>query len=92
MNEAPSAAGADYDFQARQNHWHPEVLFGLCYEYLHSGDRLLDIGIGTGLGAEPFARAGFQFSPRKELRLRVRTGRDTEDVFPVFVTQQVVSS
>ncbi len=36
----------------------PEALFGLCFEYLLPGQRLLDIGIGTGLSSLPFARAG----------------------------------
>ncbi len=36
----------------------PEALFGLCFEYLRPGQRLLDVGIGTGLSARPFARAG----------------------------------
>ncbi len=51
---------ADYDAQARANHWHAEVIFGLCYEYIHPGERLLDMGIGTGPGAEPFVRAGLR--------------------------------
>lgn len=50
----------DYDRQARDNGWHPEALFGLVYEYLQPGDRLLDVGIGTGLSSETFARAGVQ--------------------------------
>ncbi len=36
----------------------PEALLGLCFEYLHPGQRLLDVGIGTGLSSLPFARAG----------------------------------
>jgi len=36
----------------------PDALFGLCIEYLRPGQRLLDIGIGTGLSSVPFARAG----------------------------------
>jgi len=36
------------------------VLFGLCFEYVNSPDRLLDIGIGTGLASVPFAKAGLE--------------------------------
>ncbi len=36
----------------------PEALFGLCFEYLRPGQRLLDVGIGTGLSSLPFFRAG----------------------------------
>jgi predicted TPR repeat methyltransferase len=60
MSENSPNPYADYDQLARQNGWHPEALFGLAYEYLKPGDRLLDIGTGSGLAAEPFARAGAQ--------------------------------
>jgi predicted TPR repeat methyltransferase len=56
----PQHSETDYDRQARANHWHPEALFGLAYEYLRPGDRLLDIGIGTGLASQAFAAAGVQ--------------------------------
>lgn len=50
---------AEYDRQAEEYNWRgPEVLFGLAYEYVHPGQRLLDVGTGTGLCALPFARAG----------------------------------
>lgn len=49
-----------YDQMAAANHWHPAAIFGLCFEYLRSGQRLLDVGTGTGLAAESFARAGLQ--------------------------------
>jgi ubiquinone/menaquinone biosynthesis C-methylase UbiE len=40
----------------------------LCYEFIQPGQRLLDIGIGTGLSAQLFAKAGLEiygldFSP-----------------------------
>ncbi|MBX7193980.1 MAG: class I SAM-dependent methyltransferase [Sandaracinaceae bacterium] len=39
------------------NHAH-EILFGLAYAHLHPGERVLDVGIGSGLAAELFHRAG----------------------------------
>lgn len=45
-----------------------EALFGLCFEALQPGQRILDAGIGSGLSAVLFAKAGlqvhgFDFSP-----------------------------
>jgi predicted TPR repeat methyltransferase len=70
MNAAlHDAYAAEYDDQVRayDSHVH-EALFGLCYELLQPGQRLLDLGIGTGLAAALFARAGLRvhgmdFSP-----------------------------
>lgn len=51
----------DYDNSARKYGWHtPEVLFGLMFEHLESGQTVLDLGIGTGLSAVPFAKAGLE--------------------------------
>ena len=53
----------NYDRLARKYSWYsPEVLFGLCFEYIQPSERLLDIGIGTGLGSFPFAKAGLLVS------------------------------
>jgi ubiquinone/menaquinone biosynthesis C-methylase UbiE len=41
------------------NHAH-EILFGLVYEHLRSGQRVLDVGIGSGLASELFHRAGLR--------------------------------
>ncbi|MFH1748704.1 MAG: class I SAM-dependent methyltransferase [Planctomycetota bacterium] len=52
-----------YDRQAREHGWHGhEVLFGLMYEFIKSGETLLDVGIGTGLGSYLFHQAGLQVS------------------------------
>jgi len=41
---------AKYDQQVREYKWSGhEVLFGMGSEYVNPHDRLLDIGIGTGL-------------------------------------------
>jgi predicted TPR repeat methyltransferase len=63
------AYAADYDNQVVSYGCHlAEVLFGLCYEYTQPDQRLLDAGIGSGLSAILFAKAGlivdgFDFSP-----------------------------
>ena len=46
----------EYDQQAREYRWFGhEVLFGMSREYVNQQDRLLDIGIGTGLSSRLFA-------------------------------------
>ncbi len=50
-----------YDREAIATDWHaPALAFGLLYSATRPGERLLDIGIGTGLSAEPFRKAGLQ--------------------------------
>jgi predicted TPR repeat methyltransferase len=52
---------SEYDREAHETGWFgPEVLFGLSFEYVSPHERLLDIGIGTGLGSMSFARAGLE--------------------------------
>ena len=52
---------AQYDQQVQQYEYHVhDVLFGMCFEYIRANDRLLDIGIGTGLASLPFARVGLE--------------------------------
>jgi ubiquinone/menaquinone biosynthesis C-methylase UbiE len=40
--------------------WIGECTFGMMYEFLSPGQRLLDLGIGTGLSSVLFARAGVE--------------------------------
>jgi ubiquinone/menaquinone biosynthesis C-methylase UbiE len=60
---------AEYDAQVRAYDCYlADVLFGMCFEYIHPGERLLDAGIGSGLSAILFAKAGLSvhgmdFSP-----------------------------
>jgi 2-polyprenyl-3-methyl-5-hydroxy-6-metoxy-1,4-benzoquinol methylase len=55
------AYAADYDQQVQSCDCHvADVLFGLCYEYVQPGQRLLDAGIGSGLSAQLFAKAGLE--------------------------------
>jgi predicted TPR repeat methyltransferase len=62
MNRKPTAEfAAGYDAYVRARRWHsPEILFGLCQEYLRPGQKLLDLGIGTGLSGHPFKQAGLR--------------------------------
>lgn len=54
-------SAAWYDQQARDTHWFgPEVIFGLTYEYITPGQKLLDLGIGSGLSSILFHKAGLQ--------------------------------
>jgi len=50
-----------YDRQALEYEYYTyDALFGMCYEFITPGERLLDLGIGTGLASLPFARAGLE--------------------------------
>jgi len=37
-----------------------DIIFGMCYEFIKPGFTLLDIGIGTGLASENFAKTGMK--------------------------------
>ena len=57
------AYAADYDAQVvAYDCYLAEALFGLCYDFVRPGQNLLDLGIGSGLSAAPFARAGLRVS------------------------------
>lgn len=56
--ETHDESASDYDRQAREWGWNPEVFLGMMYEYIEPGQALLDVGIGTGLCSEPFHQAG----------------------------------
>ena len=50
-----------YDEQVREyESYAHDVLFGMSFEYVRSGERLLDLGIGTGLASLPFAKLGLE--------------------------------
>ena len=63
------AYAADYDDQVRAYVCNvADVLFSMCAAHIHPRQQLLDAGIGTGLSAELFAKAGLtvtgmDFSP-----------------------------
>ncbi|MBN1342329.1 MAG: class I SAM-dependent methyltransferase [Phycisphaerae bacterium] len=61
-NEDPTGGSfsvKDYDRKAEACNWRgPEVAFGLAYAFVHTGQSVLDIGIGTGLGSVLFRKAG----------------------------------
>ncbi len=50
-----------YDGAVKKQKWYgAEILFGMVYEYLKTNDKILDIGIGTGLSATAFHKAGLE--------------------------------
>jgi predicted TPR repeat methyltransferase len=49
----------EYDRRKKEQGWFgPEVVFGLMYEFVNSGETVLDIGIGTGFGSLLLHKAG----------------------------------
>jgi len=52
---------AQYDQQVHEYHsYGHDALFGMSFEYVNPHERLLDIGIGTGLASQAFAKAGLE--------------------------------
>jgi len=52
---------ATYDEAAAAIEWKgPSLVFGIMSGVIRPGQTILDIGIGTGLGSEPFFRAGLR--------------------------------
>lgn len=59
MAEPGDRNSNEYDRAAEAQGWRgPEVVFGLSYAFLKTGDSVLDIGIGTGRAAALFQKAG----------------------------------
>lgn len=55
------AYAAEYESQVEAYYCHiTDALFGLTYEFTSPGQVLLDIGIGSGLSSQLFARAGLE--------------------------------
>lgn len=81
--EAHDRGANQYDCQAEEWGWNPEVFFGLMWAYALPGKHLLDAGIGTGLCSVPFFRAGVKISgfdgSEKMLRL-CREKRISDDL------------
>jgi ubiquinone/menaquinone biosynthesis C-methylase UbiE len=61
-DEDPYAKWSDeYDDLSQKSQWHgPAILFGMMFPHLRPGQSLLDVGIGTGLGALSFHRSGLK--------------------------------
>lgn len=58
-NEKDREMAEGYDGAARAIGWEgPSHVFGCMERFLRQGQTLIDIGIGTGLGSEPFFKAG----------------------------------
>lgn len=61
IGEPERTAGELYDAEAERLGWRgPEVVFGLAFGDVHQGETIIDLGIGTGLAAELFRKAGLE--------------------------------
>ena len=51
----------EYDTLSKVYGWiSPQILFGLAQDYVKPGQKLLDIGIGTGQSSAPFKKLGLE--------------------------------
>lgn len=54
---------AEYDSLAlKYESYFSEIIFGLVYQHIKTEDKLLDLGIGTGLSSKLFHKAGLKIS------------------------------
>lgn len=61
MTDSAMELAEAYDREASATAWlGPELALGLAYRYVHPGQTILDIGIGTGLGSVLFHQAGLR--------------------------------
>ena len=52
---------SNYDSQVKEyDSYGHNVLFGMSFEFVNPGEKLLDIGIGTGLASLPFSKIGLK--------------------------------
>lgn len=52
---------SQYDEQVKEyDSYGHDVLFGMCFEYVKPNDKILDLGIGTGLASINFSKIGLK--------------------------------
>lgn len=62
MNESNyKELATKYDEQVKEyNSYGHNVIFGMCYEYVKPNEKILDLGIGTGLASIQFYKSGLK--------------------------------
>lgn len=54
-------SATEYDKQVKEyDSYSHDVIFGMCFEYVKPNDKLLDLGIGTGLSSIHFSNIGLK--------------------------------
>ena len=63
-----------YDEAIKKQNWFgAEILFGMIYEFLKPNEKILDVGIGTGLSASLFKQAGLKVYGLDYSRVHIRS-------------------
>ncbi len=95
MNEPvhrESASQYDEEVKAYSSYGH-EVLFGMGFEFVSAGEKLLDIGIGTGLASIHFSEIGLKvygLDNSQKMLTACRSKGFTEEMKMCDVTREII--
>ena len=72
-------SGNEYDRKSEEQQWRgPEVVFGMICEYLRRGEKILDVGIGTGLSSRLYRDMGLSVWGMDNSDRQIRLCREKE--------------
>lgn len=87
-----SASPYDEEVKAYCSYGH-EVIFGMVFEFVSPGEKLLDIGIGTGLASKHFSEIGlkvFGLDSSREMLAVCRDKLFAEELILCDLTREVI--
>jgi predicted TPR repeat methyltransferase len=89
--QSANAFASEYDDYISKRGWiGPDILFEMLFEYLRADEKLLDLGIGTGLSSLPFHKAGLKIvgsDGSNEMLKICKTKHIAEELFQIDITK-----